>query len=157
MFSALNQGNLVYVLDKTDDIKFKIGEVVGTTVPQFSTDGTGMVIKLQIKIDDNIVDYNNIPSSASIVSYNNGKLIIAETKQQLQSEVESVLHNATYIVQHTEDYKKQILQCEEVLKELNPQYAKDKARDEEFDNIKKEVAGLRQDISKILEVVTNKN
>ena len=116
-----------------------------------------MVIKLQIKIDDNVVDYNNIPSSASIVSYNNGKLIIAETKQQLQSEVESILHNATYIIEHIEDYKKQILQCEEVLKELNPQYAKDKARDEEFNNIKKEVAGLREDISKILEVVTNKN
>lgn len=157
MFSALNQGSLVYILDKTDGIKFKIGEVVGTTVPQFSTDGTGMVIKLQIKIDDNVVDYNNIPSSANIVSYNNGKLIIAETKQQLQSEVESILHNATYIIEHIEDYKKQILQCEEVLKELNPQYAKDKARDEEFNNIKKEVAGLREDISKILEVVTNKN
>ena len=28
---------------------------------------------------------------------------------------------------------------------------------EEFNNIKKEVAGLREDISKILEVVTNKN
>lgn len=157
MFSALNQGSLVYILDKADSIKFKIGEVVGTTVPQFSTDGTGMVIKLQIKIDDNIVDYNNIPSSASIVSYNNGKLIIAETKQQLQSEVESILHNASYIVEHIEDYQKQILKCEEVLKELNPQYAKDKARDEEFNNIKKEVAGLREDITKILEVVTNKN
>lgn len=33
MFSALNQGSLVYILDKTDGVKFKIGEIVGTTVP----------------------------------------------------------------------------------------------------------------------------
>lgn len=157
MFSALNQGSLVYILDKTDGVKFKIGEIVGTTVPQFAVDGSGMVMKLSIKINGNVAEYNNVPSAATIVSYNNGKFIIAETKQSIQSEVESTLHNANYIIEHIEDYKSQITQCEDVLKELNPQYAKDKARDEEFNNIKKEVAGLREDISKILEVVTNKN
>ena len=157
MFSALNQGSLVYILDKTDGVKFKIGEIVGTTVPQFAVDGSGMVMKLSVKINGNVAEYNNVPSAATIVSYNNGKFIIAETKQSIQSEVESTLHNANYIIEHIEDYKSQITQCEDVLKELNPQYAKDKARDEEFNNIKKEVAGLREDISKILEVVTNKN
>ena len=95
-------------------------------------------------------------SAATIVSYNNGKFIIAETKQSIQSEVESTLHNANYIIEHIEDYKSQITQCENVLKELNPQYAKDKARDEEIAGIKSEVAGMKGDIAKILAAVTNK-
>lgn len=156
MFSALNQGSLVYILDKTDGVKFKIGEIVGTTVPQFAVDGSGMVMKLSIKINGNVAEYNNVPSAATIVSYNNGKFIIAETKQSIQSEVESTLHNANYIIEHIEDYKSQITQCEEVLKELNPQYAKDKARDEEIANIKSEVAGMKTNIDKILAAVTNK-
>ena len=156
MFSALNQGSLVYILDKTDGVKFKIGEIVGTTVPQFAVDGSGMVMKLSIKINGNVAEYNNVPSAATIVSYNNGKFIIAETKQSIQSEVESTLHNANYIVEHIEDYKSQITQCEDVLKELNPQYAKDKARDEEIANIKSEVAGMKTNIDKILAAVTNK-
>ena len=156
MFSALNQGSLVYILDKTDGVKFKIGEIVGTTVPQFAVDGSGMVMKLSIKINGNVAEYNNVPSAATIVSYNNGKFIIAETKQSIQSEVESTLHNANYIIEHIEDYKSQITQCEEVLKELNPQYAKDKARDEEIANIKSEVAGIKTNIDKILAAVTNK-
>ena len=156
MFSALNQGSLVYILDKTDGVKFKIGEIVGTTVPQFAVDGSGMVMKLSIKINGNVAEYNNVPSAATIVSYNNGKFIIAETKQSIQSEVESTLHNANYIVEHIDDYKNQITQCEEVLKELNPQYAKDKARDEEIANIKSEVAGMKTNIDKILAAVTNK-
>ena len=156
MFSALNQGSLVYILDKTDGVKFKIGEIVGTTVPQFAIDGSGMVMKLSVKINGNVAEYNNVPSAATIVSYNNGKLIIAETKQSIQSEVESTLHNANYIIEHIEDYKSQITQCEEVLKELNPQYAKDKARDEEIANIKSEVAGMKTNIDKILAAVTNK-
>ena len=156
MFSALNQGSLVYILDKTDGVKFKIGEIVGTTVPQFAVDGSGMVMKLSVKINGNVAEYNNIPSAATIVSYNNGKFIIAETKQSIQSEVESTLHNANYIIEHIEDYKSQITQCENVLKELNPQYAKDKARDEEIAGIKSEVAGMKGDIAKILAAVTNK-
>lgn len=156
MFSALNQGSLVYILDKTDGVKFKIGEIVGTTVPQFAVDGSGMVMKLSIKINGNVAEYNNVPSAATIVSYNNGKFIIAETKQSIQSEVESTLHNANYIIEHIEDYKSQITQCEDVLKELNPQYAKDKARDEEIANIKSEVAGMKTNIDKILATVTNK-
>lgn len=156
MFSALNQGSLVYILDKTDGVKFKIGEIVGTTVPQFAVDGSGMVMKLSVKINGNVAEYNNVPSAATIVSYNNGKFIIAETKQSIQSEVESTLHNANYIIEHIEDYKSQITQCEDVLKELNPQYAKDKARDEEIAGIKSEVAGMKGDIAKILAAVTNK-
>ena len=156
MFSALNQGSLVYILDKTDGVKFKIGEIVGTTVPQFAIDGSGMVMKLSVKINGNVAEYNNVPSAATIVSYNNGKFIIAETKQSIQSEVESTLHNANYIIEHIEDYKSQIAQCENVLKELNPQYAKDKARDEEIANIKSEVAGMKTNIDKILAAVTNK-
>ena len=156
MFSALNQGSLVYILDKTDGVKFKIGEIVGTTVPQFAVDGSGMVMKLSVKINGNVAEYNNVPSAATIVSYNNGKFVIAETKQSIQSEVESTLHNANYIIEHIEDYKSQITQCENVLKELNPQYAKDKARDEEIANIKSEVAGMKSNIDKILAAVTNK-
>lgn len=154
MFSALNQGSLVYILDKTDKITFKIGEVVGTTIPQFAADGSGMVMNLNVKIDGNVTTYKNIPSSNNVVSYNNGKLIISETKQAIQSEVESTLHNAKYIIEHIEDYKNQIADCEDVLKELNPQYAKDKARDEDIAGLKTEVAGIKGDIAKILAAVT---
>lgn len=154
MFSGLSQGSLVYILDKTDTIKFCVGEVIGTTIPQFSTDGSGMVMKLTIKTGGNIVEYNNVPSTSTVVSYHNGKLVVAESKQSIQSEVETMLHNAKHTVEHIEDYRQQIVQCEEVLKELNPQYAKDKARDEDIAGLKNEVAGIKGDIAKILAAVT---
>lgn len=47
-----------------------------------------------------------------------------------------------------------LIRCEEVLKELNPQFAKDKARDERIAGIETEVAGIKGDIAKILAAVT---
>lgn len=113
-----------------------------------------MVVNLKVKVDGSNVDYNNIPANNTSVSYNNGNLIIAESKQTIQSEIEATLQHANYVVEHIEDYKTQITRCEEVLKELNPQFAKDKARDERIAGIETEVAGIKGDIAKILAAVT---
>lgn len=155
MFSALNQGSRVYILNKANGIDFKIGEVIGTTTPVFATDGINtMVVNLKVKVDGSTVDYNNIPANNNSVSYNNGNLIIAESKQTIQSEVEATLQHANYVIEHIEDYKTQVTRCEEVLKKLNPQFAKDKARDERIAGIETEVAGMKGDIAKILAAVT---
>ena len=158
MFSALNQGSLVYILDKTDKLKYSIGEVVGTTIPQFATDGTNqMVMNIKVKVGDIITDFNNIPSNSSIVTYKGGKTIIAETKQQIQAEVESILHKANYTLEHIEDIKDEAEQAESILKSIDTNYAKDKARDEEIASLKDKVLGVESKLDKILDIVSNTN
>ena len=158
MFSAFNQGSLVYILDKTDKLKYSIGEVVGTTIPQFATDGTNqMVMNIKVKVGDVITDFNNIPSNSSIVTYKGGKTIIAETKQQIQAEVESILHKANYTLEHIEDIKNEAEQAESILKSIDTNYAKDKARDEEIASLKDKVSGVESKLDKILDIVSNTN
>lgn len=70
------------------------------------------------------------------------------------AEVEATLQHANYVIEHIEDYKNQVVRCEEVLKELNPQFAKNKARDERIAGIENEVAGMKGDIAKILAAIT---
>ena len=158
MFSALNQGSLVYILDKTDKLKYSIGEVVGTTIPQFATDGTNqMVMNIKVKVGDVTTDFNNIPSNSSIVTYKGGKTIIAETKQQIQAEVESILHKANYTLEHIENIKDEAEQAESILKSIDTNYAKDKARDEEIASLKDKVLGVESKLDKILDIVSNTN
>ena len=114
MFSALNQGSRVYILNKANGIDFKIGEVVGTTTPVFATDGINtMVVNLKVKVDGNNVDYNNIPA------------------------------------------KNQVVRCEEVLKELNPQFAKDKERDDRINSLDTKVSSMEGKLDKILNVLSS--
>lgn len=78
MFSALSQGSLIYILDKTSNLEFKTGEIIGVSSPRFNSFGN--TVDLKVKIDDSIQEFNSIPSINSFVSYNNGKVIISETK-----------------------------------------------------------------------------
>ena len=154
MFSSLQQGSIVYILDKSERPKLKCGEVIGVSAPKFQA--IGSTIDLKINVDGSIQDYSNIPSTNNIVSYNNGKLILSETKQGLQSDVESTLQNSKQIVNNIEIYKQNIIDCEEILKELNPQFAKDKERDDRLNTLELKFEGVENKIDKLLNLVTNK-
>lgn len=152
MFSSLQQGSTVYILDKTDKPILKFGEVIGVSAPKFQS--MMSVIDLKLNIDGITQDYSNIPSQNTIVSYNNGKIVISESKQGLINEVESMLQNSKSIVNNIEVYKQNILQCEDILKELNPQFAKDKERDDRLNNLEVKFQGVESKIDKILNLVT---
>lgn len=149
MFSALNQGSLIYILDKTEKPKLKIGIIVAISQPKVSYNiQNQQVIDIKCQVDGATYDYNGIPSSSSIVSYNNGKITLSETKQGLQTEVESLLQNSKQIVDNIQQYKQNIIECEGILKELSPQFAKDKARDERLDNLESKIDQLINLINK---------
>lgn len=160
MFSALNQGSIIYILDKTDRPKFKVGEVVSISQPKVDYNSTGQfgqyqatTVDIKVNVEGNTYEYNSIPSSYSVITYNNGKITLSETKQGLQSEVESILQNSKQIVERIDTYKQNIVDCESILKQLNPQFAKDKERDERLNNLEERFGGVEDRLDKIINLI----
>ena len=151
MFSALSQGSPIYLLDKTSSPKYKVGEVIGVSQPKFNNFGN--TVDLRVKVDDGIQEFSSIPSINSFVSYNNGKIIISETKQSIQNEVEGILQNRRYILENIDSYKQEISDCEEILKKLNPQFAIDKERDERLTNLESRFDGVESQLDKIFNLI----
>lgn len=154
MFSALNQGSIIYILDKTDKPKFRVGEVISISQPKPAFNNYSQfnptTIDLKVNVDGTTYEYNSIPSNLSLVTYNNGKLSISETKQGLQSEVENILQNSRQILENLETYKQNIKECEQILKEINPQFAKDKERDDRLNVLEDKIDKLLTLIDKPL-------
>lgn len=163
MFSALNQGSLVHILDKTNGLKYKVGEVIGVTQPNglggmFSSNfnNSSSTITLKVKVEGEVRDYPDIPSSNSTMSYNNNKIIICETKQGLQMEVENILQNRKHIVANIAIYEQDIIDCENILKDLSPQFAVDKERDAKIEGLNQKVVNMEDKLDKILNVLSTK-
>lgn len=135
MFSSLSQGSLLYILDKTDGIKLKIGEVVSMSAPRANYQAPFSTVDIKVNVNGTVFEYNQIPSQNSIVTYNNGKITISETKQALQQETESLLQNNKQILNNIDTYSKNVDECEQILKELNPQFAKEKEMDTRITNV----------------------
>ena len=151
MFSALRQGNIVYLLDKSNGLTLKSGQVVsnsGANLMYAATPQT--VINLTIDVAGENKEFNNIPAMQSSVNYNNGNLILIDNKELAITEVENIVSSSKHILENTSYYEKMVTDGEEVLKILNPQFAKDKARDKEIADLKDKVGGMENKLDTII-------
>jgi hypothetical protein len=81
-------------------------------------------------------------------------VIIAETKELMSNEVDSMLQNSKNIVDSIPYHNNVISSCEEILKELNPRFAKEKERDEDISNLKDKIGGLENKMDKLISILS---
>lgn len=165
MFSSLSQGSPIYIIDKTENLKYKTGEVInvnqssstfggtfGTT--SFAPNGT---ISIKVKVDNTIIDYPEVPINSSVISYNNGATIVCENKQVVVTELENILQQTKQILTNRDKYEQTVSNCEELLKQLNPTFAKDKERDDRINSLDDKVSSMEGKLDKILNVLSSNN
>lgn len=164
MFSALSQGSPIYIIDKTDGLKYKTGEVVGVTnnnmfggtfgTTSFAPNGT---VTIKVKVDGNVIDYPEVPLNGSVISYNNGVTIVCETKQGVITELENTLQQTKQLLAERSKHEQIVIDCESLLKELNPVFAKDKERDDRISNLDTKVTNMEGKLDKILSALSANN
>ena len=150
MFSALRQGSVVYILEKGENPVLKVGQVVSITQPNYSSNFlmNGATIDINVKVNNQNMDFKNVPASQSVVNYNNA--VITETKELMSNEVDNMLQSSRSIVDSVTYHNNIITSCESILKELNPRFAKEKERDEDINNLKDKMGGIESNMDKIL-------
>ena len=153
MFSALRQGSVVYILEKGENPVLKVGQVVSITQPNYSSNFlmNGSTIDINVKVNNENMDFKNVPSSQSVANYNNA--IITETKELMSNEVDNMLQSSRSIVDSVAYHNNIITSCESILKELNPRFAKEKERDEDINNLKDKMGGIESKMDKILSLL----
>lgn len=162
MLSALQQGSLVYIIDKTKDIKYIIGEVVNMTEPiaDYSNPNLGLTpptfFDLTVKVEDENYEFKHLNSSLTVA--NNGNIIISETKEGLSPIVENILHSSKKVIdpENIEYHTKAVASCEDILKKLNPVFAREKERDTRIQNLEDKVDGMDDKLDKILNFINSK-
>lgn len=105
------------------------------------------LVDITVKLNGDKKEFVGIPSNLSIHGY--GDIVISESREAMISEVDGMLQSSKSIVDSVEYHKKMITQCEEMLKQLNPAYAKEQERDGAIDSLKSEVETLRKEISRM--------
>lgn len=154
MFSALRQGALVYILDKSEKPSIKTGQVEGVTQPRFNPQaGFGQtVVDISVKIGMDKKDFVGVPSNATI--HSSGSITISESRESMIQEINSMLRTSKSVLESVEYNKNVIETCEEMLKEIDPDFKKQQEQDDTINNLKEEMSVLKGDVNKILSLLT---
>ena len=160
MFSALRQGNLFYILEKGDSPKLRVGYVISVSTPQpkYSTNyqnfGLESTVDITVKVGDEQQEFKQVPSTLSIANFGSSNIVISETKEAMSQEVDSMLKSSKQIIESVPYHEKNIIACEEMLKELNPQFAKQKDQEDKINNLETKVGGIESKLDDICSMLS---
>ena len=162
MFSNLTQGSIVHVLSTKDDIKYSAC-TIEMLKPSFSYNfNTGAIVDITVTLDGQKKEFSGISANSS-VSIANG-YIITDNKENMISQIENILQTDRDIINNIDKKKKDISDYENILKKLNPVFAKETAMNSAItdlssrvDKMQSEFGDIKSDMKKVLSLLTDKN
>ena len=159
MFSGVRQNNLFYILEKENEPKLRIGQVVSVSNPQLQFgqpygQPADSFVDITVKVDGETMEFKKLPSSSSIADSGKGGVIVSDSKEVMNREVESMLQSSQSILDRIDYHKKVVQNCNQILRVLNPRLAKEKERDDDISNLKNKIGGLEDKMDKILTILS---
>lgn len=163
MFSGLRQGTALYVLDKSEEPKVTMGYVerISTPHPMYQNYNPSVsfganlqtAVDIVVKLGNDRKEFVGVPSTSTIHSY--GDYVISESKDSMIQEVNAMMQNSKSILSNVDQHKSNIVACENILKELNPVYAKEQERDEAIDSLTKQVNSMQDILARLEQRLSN--
>lgn len=149
MFSALRPNNILYVLNKKDSPTLRKMQVVSVSAPMPKVQGMysnpmDTTVDITVKDSNGQEVFKNIPSSLGTA--NDGTIILTETKEAMCSEVEAMITVSRQIIDSVPYHKNILEKGDELLKELNPQFAKEKEQEAKISALETKIGGIESSI-----------
>lgn len=159
MFSGLRQNGLFYILEKGEDLKLKVGQVISVTNPQPKYGQFGynaqpeMTVDVKVKVDEEIIEFKQLNANASIA--NSGNVIVSDSKEAMSAEVEGLLHTSKGILESVSYHEKVLSSCDGILRDLNPSFKKEKEQEEKMTMLEGEVVGIKDTLRDMMSMLSN--
>ena len=166
MFSNIRQGAPIYLLDKVgqNGPALKIGQVqqVSQLQPKYQTFTPGvniglpnmneMVVNIKVKFDDGSRDFNQVPANLSLADFANGT-VISDNRPDIISEIEVMAQNSKQAIASVPYHQKVVQASDLMLKQLNPNFAKEAERDNTIANLTQKVDSLTDNVNTLVKVI----
>lgn len=151
MFKELRKGSLVYVLNTSDIPHYYTGIVSSVSDPYFPQLQPGQFNPLQqqyvnISVNVNGVteQYQQLPVNSVITT--NGNVTVSCSQDALSNEVNALLRTSNDVINSIDKHRMIAEKCEDILKDLNPQYAQSKEQEEKIQKLEAELAGIKKQL-----------
>jgi len=162
MFQSVRQNSQVYLLHKGDNPYVEIGTI--TSVPQIKPKYTipqtfgqnEMIVNLTVNVNGVNHNFKDLPSNLDIADVYMGAdcVSISDSRDAINSEVLSLKKKSMDIIDSYEKHKSLISVYDNILKDINPEFAERQNQREEIESLKARIVSMENNTNQLLE--TNK-
>lgn len=162
MFQSLRQNSQIYIFHKSNNPTLEIGYITNAPLlkPKYQVSpilgqAQDMVVDLTAKVNNQIVNYTNIPAQLDIAdSFNNGEsIVISDSRDAMNSEILSFQQKSIDAINSVDLHKQIIVGCDDILNKLNPEYAEKKQQQDEISTLKTQMTDIQANLATLTELI----
>ena len=160
MFSALREGSTLYILTKGDSLTLKIGQVIGNpkSYPKYNTsfqynNPVTNVIDVSVRVGEETMEFRQIPADLEVYAYSN--TIISDNVNATNAEVENAVRASQSELDRMPMHENIVKSGNNILKELNPRYKKEKEQEERISGMEGKINGIETTLSNIQSMLSS--
>lgn len=160
MFSNLSAGSILYVLDTKNNLKLSTGQISSISIPRPKTTTFNpgamypqlpeTVIDIVATVDGEKREFKQVPSNNSIANFGSDAFILADSRESMLSQVNTMMQNSKSIIDSVDKHKAILNDCKKILITLNPSLAAEAQRDSAISNLQSQVNVLTEQLSKLV-------
>lgn len=161
MFQSLRQNSPIYIFHKIDNPYLEIGTISSISLPKpkYAVPATfnntqEMCVDIVVKVNNNVVNYNNLPATLDIADSNsNGdNIVIASSKEAMNAEILSLKQKSIDELNRKEYNENVVRNCDKILADLNPEFAEKQAQKAEIDSLKLQMQEMSKNMQSLIEL-----
>lgn len=158
MFSNLRPNSQLYILHKDSTPYIEVGQVVSVSQPQPRYQINNfmapqeLVVDVVVSVNGNNITLQKLPANLDVADQGtvNGSLFIATSRDDMNSEINTLRQKSLDIINSVEYHKKIIQDCEVLLQRLNPEFAEQKQQKQEIDMLKSQMSEMMNGMKELM-------
>lgn len=164
MFSNLRTNSQVYILHKDSTPYVEVGSVISVSQPSPRFPVTNfmnpqeLVVDISVKINDSTITLQKLPANLDIADQGvNGNVVITTSREAMNSEIDSLRQKSLGVLNSVEYHKKVVQECENLLQNLNPEFAEQKQQKQEIDTLKAQMSEMMSGMKELMAQLKKEN
>lgn len=160
MFQNLRTNSQIYILHKDSNPRVETGIVasVSAPVPKFPVPPgfnpmQEMVVDVVARVNGQDITYQKLPANTDIADFgNNGQIILASSRDAMNAEIASMKQKSLDIINSIEYHKNVVTNCDQILHNLNPEYAEKQKQQEEINILRVQMNEITKTMSDLMDM-----
>lgn len=162
MFQSLRQNSQIYVFHKGDKPFIETGYVTSVSMPKprYGLPPTfgqqqEMVVDIVAKINGVVTNYNLLPATLDIADTFSGSenIVISDSREAMNAEILAFKQKSIDAIKNIDSHKNIIATCEQILTDLNPEYAEKQLQQTEINSLKTQMQDMSATLSSLTDLI----
>ena len=163
MFKDLRVNTPFYILYRGEKPRLEIGSVLSVSQPtpkvptNFNTmypQQPEMIVDVRIKAGDNTLTFEKLPAGNNIADFADGSqsMVVSSNRDNIRTEIEIMLGQSKSVIESVNYHESVMIECESILKGLNPSYAKEQNQEAEIKELRGQISELQNKLGSLDEI-----